>query len=188
LLKKNKNNFELIINSEPYEMTSILNIIDKKTGNNSNQVIQVEYGIWSFIAKKINHQKIEKVIQEEIVNKIPKIVTNINKPLEIKLRQIKTVIDISYMFSGCTTLESVENINWNTDNITNMAAMFGECRSLSLISDITKWNTSNVTTMNNMFSQCRKLKAIPDLSKWNIKNRWVCLFLSHHYCLFFSHE
>ena len=39
-------------------------------------------------------------------------------------------------------------------NITNMSCMFKECSSLSSLPDISKWNTNNVTNMSYMFSGC----------------------------------
>ena len=67
-VKKNTNNFKLIINNKSFELTSSLDINDIETNN-------------------------------EI--------------LEIKLKQIKTVTDISFMFSDCTELLTLENIlNW----------------------------------------------------------------------------
>ena len=40
------------------------------------------------------------------------------------------------------------------DNVTNMSWMFSECSSLSSLPDISKWNTKNATNMNDMFSEC----------------------------------
>ena len=50
-------------------------------------------------------------------------------------------------------------------NITNMSYMFCGCYSLSSLPDISKWNTSNVTNMSYMFSECNKSLKIP--SKFN---------------------
>ena len=37
------------------------------------------------------------------------------------------------------------------ENVTNMSGMFSECKSLSSLPDISKWNTNNVTNMSYMF-------------------------------------
>ena len=53
------------------------------------------------------------------------------------------------------------------NNITNMSNMFYECKTLSLLPDISKWNTSNVTDMKCMFYNCKTLSSLPDISKWD---------------------
>jgi len=100
----------------------------------------------------------------------PEIRMKIGETLEIRLRQIRTMKDISYMFSGCSTLESIEYSNWDTNNIIKMTSLFNKCALLTLLPDNSKWNTSNVSTMNNMFSKCYNLKKLPDISKWNTNN------------------
>ena len=159
-VKKNKNNYELFINDKKYELTSFINIINKETGESSNDIIEEEEDRWKKIKKKIIQEKIERgeIEKIEIHYDGPKIEMKIEKTFEIKLKQIKTVTDISYMFGGCSMLRSVENPNWNIDNITNLSGVFSDCRTLLSIPDISKWNTSNVTKMNNLFSQCRKLE------------------------------
>ena len=46
-------------------------------------------------------------------------------------------------------------------NITNMSGMFYGCESLSSLPDISKWNTSNVTDMSYMFYECNESLKIP---------------------------
>ena len=72
------------------------------------------------------------------------------------------------MFSGCTTLLSIEYSNLDTSNIVNMTCLFNSCKLLTSIPDISKWNTSNVCIMKNMFSGCHNLEKLPDISKWDI--------------------
>ena len=48
--------------------------------------------------------------------------------------------------------------------------MFGGCKSLNSLPDISKWNTKNVTNMSCMFYYCESLNSLPDISKWNTKN------------------
>ena len=147
---KNKNNFKLLINGENYELSPILKIIDLETGESSNKIIKSE-----------NYNEYDA----EIISEGPEIRMKIEETLEIRLSQIKTVKDISYMLSGCTILESIEYSNWDTNNIVNMASLFDECNSLTSLLDISKWNTSNVIFMNNMLSKCDSLTFIPDISK-----------------------
>ena len=82
---------------------------------------------------------------------------NINK-LKIKLEGINNVTNMSYMFSGCSSLSSLPDISkLNTNNVTDMSNMFYECSSLSSLPDISKWNTNKVTDMSDMFYECENL-------------------------------
>ena len=78
--------------------------------------------------------------------------------LEIKLIGMNNIIDASYMFSGCKSLNSLPDITkWNTINIKNISFMFSWCISLNSLPDISNWNTNNVTNMSSMFSGCNSL-------------------------------
>ena len=48
--------------------------------------------------------------------------------------------------------------------------MFGWCKSLKSLPDISKWDTKNVTSMDYLFLACSSLKSLPDISKWDIRN------------------
>ena len=73
--------------------------------------------------------------------------------LIIKLIENKNITNMSFMFSGCSSLLSLPDISkWNTNNVTNMSGMFSGCSSLLSLPDISKWNTNNVTNMSYMFS------------------------------------
>jgi len=132
---KNKNNFNMLINGEIYKLSSTIKIIDIETGKSSNNIIKIQKSKW------------EKRENIEIINEGPEIKKRIEETLEIRLRQIKTVKDISFMFSGCTNLESIEYLNFDATNIVNMASLFNECTSLISLPDISEWNTNNATNM-----------------------------------------
>ena len=69
------------------------------------------------------------------------------------------VTDMSYMFSGCSSLTSLDVTHFNTAKVTDMSYMF--CRCLSLTSlDVTYFNTTNVTDMSYMFSRCVALTSL----------------------------
>ena len=94
-----------------------------------------------------------------------------NEILEIKLKQIKDITNISRMFSGCSSLIELPDISkWNTNNVNNMKAMFDNCSRLSSLPDISKWNTNNVTDISFIFNKCISLSSLPDISKWNTNN------------------
>ena len=89
--------------------------------------------------------------------------------LEIKLKGIMNITNMSYMFYQCSSLSSLPDIsNWNTSNVTHMNCMFCGCSSLSSLPDISNWNTSNVTNMSYMFNECSSLSSLPNIS--NCKN------------------
>ena len=55
-----------------------------------------------------------------------------NNKLEIELKGINNVVDMSYMFNRCSSLLSLPDISkWNTNNVSDMNWMFSGCSSLS---------------------------------------------------------
>ena len=63
------------------------------------------------------------------------------------------------MFSGCSSLTSLDLNNFNTSNVTNMGDMFSRCSSLTSL-DLSSFNTSKVTNINYMFSSCTSLISL----------------------------
>ena len=120
-----------------------------------------------------NNKNICKIIidkkKSEITEKYN--IKNNNNKLKIILKGIENVINMSGMFSRCSSLSSLPDISkLNPNNVTDMSGMFKECSSLSSLPDISKWNTSNVTDMSYMFSGCSSLSSLPDISKLNTSN------------------
>ena len=99
-----------------------------------------------------------------------------NNELEIKLKQKKTITDMSFMFHADSSepsiyLSSIVDIsNWNTSFVTDMSNLFGNCTLLSSIPDISNWETINLTNISNLFYHCTSLTSLPDISKWTIEN------------------
>ena len=99
-----------------------------------------------------------------------------NTEIEIKLKQIKTITDMSFMFHADSSepsiyLSSITEIsNWNTSFVTDISNLFGNCTLLSSIPDISNWETINVTNISNLFYHCTSLTSLPDISKWKIEN------------------
>ena len=75
------------------------------------------------------------------------------------------VTDMSYMFSYCSSLTSIPQIN--TISATNMNGMFQSCSSLTTIPLL---DTVSVTSMNSMFHNCSNLTSIPLLNTSNVTN------------------
>ena len=75
------------------------------------------------------------------------------------------VTDMCYMFSGCSSLTSLDVTHFNTAKVTDMCYMFAYCSSLTSL-DVTHFNTANVTDMGSMFLSCSKLSSL-DVSHFN---------------------
>ena len=87
---------------------------------------------------------------------------------DISNLDMKNVTDISFAFYGCKLVEVMPDIsNWDISKVTDMESLFSYCQSLKYLPDISKWNTSNVTNMSNLFYDCSGLKSLPNISKWN---------------------
>ena len=85
------------------------------------------------------------------------------------------VIDMSYMFSSCSELTSLNLADFNTSNVTNMEGMFFMDIKLEML-DVDGFHTSAVSSMRSMFESCAALKSL-DLSSFNTSNtedmRWM---------------
>ena len=75
------------------------------------------------------------------------------------------VTSMDCMFSGCTSLESIDFTGVNTSEVMYMQAVFQDCSSLSSII-WTGFDTSKVTLMNQLFAGCSALTSL-DLSNFN---------------------
>ena len=64
---------------------------------------------------------------------------------------------MNYMFSGCSSLQSINLSSFNTTNVKNMRSMFSRCSSLQSI-NLSSFNTTNVENMRYMFFECSSLK------------------------------
>ena len=91
--------------------------------------------------------------------------------LDIKLKMINKIEDLSSMFEGCADIVSINNISYLiNENIININSMFCGCSSLSSLPDISNWNIINVRDMSYLFTKCSSLKSIPDISIWKTNN------------------
>ena len=74
---------------------------------------------------------------------------------------------MSYMFSGCVSLESLPDISkWNLTNIEDVSDMFSRCKSLKSFPDISKIKIKKEIKTENMFEGCKK-EIIPKEVKDN---------------------
>ena len=86
----------------------------------------------------------------------------------LKYLNTEKVTDMSFMFSGCLSLTSLDVTKFNTANVTNMGSMFASCSKLTSL-DVTKFNTEKVTNMGFMFYKCSKLSSL-DVTHFNTAN------------------
>ena len=77
------------------------------------------------------------------------------------------VKDMSWMFSDCSGLTSLDLSHFNTQNVTNMGSMFSRCSDLTSL-DVKNFNTQKVTDMSWMFKGCSGLTSL-DFSHFNTR-------------------
>ena len=95
-------------------------------------------------------------------------VTKLETIKDLKYLNTEQVTNMSYMFSDCSALTSLDVTHFNTAKVTNMNYMFYRCSKLTSL-DVTKFNTANVTNMSYMFCRCPVLSSL-DVTKFNTAN------------------
>jgi len=81
---------------------------------------------------------------------------------------VKAAKDISYLFAGNKSLESLDISGFDTSEAENMSSLFYDCENLSEL-DLSKIKTKNAIKMNGMFSGCKGITNI-DLSGLDTSN------------------
>ena len=81
----------------------------------------------------------------------------------IRYLHTQNVTDMKWMFSGCSSLTSLDLGGFNTENVTSMSYMFYSCNLANI--NVSSFNTQNVTDMSYMFYQCSALTSL-DLSSF----------------------
>ena len=77
---------------------------------------------------------------------------------------VSKVLNLSYLFAGCTALERVVGLeSWNTENNGGLIATFYGCK-IGDLSFLKSWNTSKVNSMYRMFWAFGKSTDAIDLS------------------------
>ena len=174
LKKKTEGNNNIVNINKTNEMIIIYKINDEDNEDNEDNQDEDKYKIKLFGEKFIENNKnnCKIIIDNKEQDLIEYLKINKNKKiLKIKLKKIKAITNMSYMFNECKSLTSLPDIsNWNTNNVTNMSYMFYGCNLLTSLPDIFNWNTNNVTNMSYMFAGCNSLITLPDISNWNTNN------------------
>ena len=86
--------------------------------------------------------------------------------IQVKFQFRKQLNDLSFLFSNCLCLESVDLSSFDTTNITNMNSMFDQCSTLKKV-NLKYLKSNNDINMKYMFNGCLMLKSIelPDFGK-----------------------
>ena len=85
--------------------------------------------------------------------------------LDLSPLDTSKVTDMSGMFSGCSSLASLDLSSFDTSKVTDMSGMFSGCSSLKSL-NVTSFDTCKVTSMSAMFNSCTSLESL-DLSSFN---------------------
>ena len=76
---------------------------------------------------------------------------------------LSQLTNLTYMFSGCKAIGTVDLSSWNTATVTNMSYLFYLSRYNG---NISTWNVGNVITFKGMFDGTTLFNQ--DISQWNI--------------------
>ena len=76
---------------------------------------------------------------------------------------LSKVIDMSYMFSGCTLFNYPLN-RWNVNKVTYMSYMFSGCTFFN--QPLNNWDVSKVTNMEHVFTSCTSFNQ--PLDNWDL--------------------
>jgi surface protein len=118
---------------------------------------------WNFNLIPISASKIQSVVQWGQL-RLGNSNGNFSGCTNLDLSLVSDVLDLTgvsvlgLMFSNCTSLTTVNNINlWNTSAIINMNAMFSGCINFN---QTLSFNTAMVTNMSNMFFGCTVFNSV----------------------------
>ena len=192
-INNNKYKCKIIYNNRKFELKEYFEDID----NNYNHKDLIKFKL-IFIQNLINMSfmfydcnslislsKLETLRSKNESNKIiyPKIKDKLNvyniinnsnqikKNNNFKRKNYLNLSNMNSMFYNCKSLTLLPDISkWDTTLVTDMSFMFSGCASLISLPHISEWNTSNVIDMSLMFTGCYSLLSLPDLSKWNTSN------------------
>ena len=97
--------------------------------------------------------------------------------LDVSGWDTRNVNNMSRMFYKCNGLVTLDVSNWDTSSVTDMAAVFDSCTKLTKL-DMGEWDTSSVTDMGSMFSYCNGLEML-DVSNWDTSNVTNMRYMFH---------
>ena len=146
---------------------NIINIIY----NNDQNVEELKIFGSEFVRNNKNKCKIMYENKEYELEEYINIKNNKKEKIEIQLKGINEITNMSCIFHKCNSLSSLTDLSkWDTSNINNMSYLFYECDLLESLPDISKWDISNVKYIHGIFSKCKSLKTLPDISEWDMND------------------
>ena len=151
--------------------------IKKKLGNGTIVHIVFDESFSTYTPTSLygffaNLKKLETITGLEYLNTAK--VTNMNSmfsgcssltSLDVTKFNTANVTDMRIMFENCSSLTSLDVSHFNTEKVTKMHRMFYRCSSLTSL-DVTHFNTVKVTDMKSMFSSCSSLTSL-DVTHFN---------------------
>ena len=128
------------------------------------------------VKKNINENNIDIYINDKKIKFNYKYKSNEKGNIKVKFILNKLLTSTTYMFYGCSSLQSIDLSSFNSTKINDMSCMFNGCSSLQSI-NLSSFNTTNVKYMDYMFHNCSSLKSI-NLSSFNTTNvnNMCCMF------------
>ena len=156
---------EEYINNADAENNNIIpeeNIINNKEENNNEEGTKTHYYV---LIKDITTKA---NVYKSLFSALEETAENKKFSYSIEIIDANTteVTDMSWMFFKCEKLIKIEGLDkWDTSKVTDMSFMFSQCNKLESLQDISKWDTKKVTNMSGMFFGCSSLKELPDKFK-----------------------
>ena len=164
-------------NSVVVENRNMVADINEKLGNGTIKHIVFDKSFSTYTPTTLssffkNLTKLETItgleyLNTEKVTSMSYMFSNCSKLTSLDVTNFNTekVTYMVYMFSGCSKLTSLDASKFNTVNVTNMGRMFSNCSALTSL-DVTNFNTKKVTNMGRMFFECQALTTIYASSKF----------------------
>jgi len=144
--------------------------------NNEEKALEYKYEL-----KKGYHKIIIKLISDEIINLSYMFYgcTSLKSIEGLKYLDTKNITDFSKMLNGCESLSDIKGLqDWDVSNGKDFSDMLAQCKSLSDIKPLENWNVLNGNNFGGMFCQCESLSDIKPLENWNVSNgnNFSCIF------------
>lgn len=88
--------------------------------------------------------------------------------IDLSNANTEEVTNMTAMFSQCQKLTELNITNFNTEKVKYMSSMFNRCKALENV-DLSSFSTPNLSYVDHMFNYCEKLKVL-DLSSFDMSN------------------
>ena len=106
---------------------------------------------------------VEKIILQDFkpIGSVYRLFEDLKALKTIEMNNVDTseVMDMGWMFAGCSSLQALDLSGFDTSGVVYMDGMFSGCSNLISL-DISSFDTSNVVWMSRMFNGCNSLKTL----------------------------